>query len=194
MRSLSWRRNHILKYNGISRSSRGRSTVVSWEAGLLLNISKCKFFTTTVKYLGHINRLGRLEIDHTNTTSLGQAYPSTTRTQLPFCLGLIKDYRRFIPRMPTTAGTLHEVLKEDAPHNFVLSKYQLVSFRTLIDAVLSPEVLALPLPGLPYSVDTNASNYGLGCSFFQSYANGVRRPIGFWSRSLNYAERNYLLT
>ena len=65
------------------------------------------------------------------------------------------------------------------------------AFTQLIDAVLSPAVLALPVSGLPYSVDTDASNYRIGCALFQTHPGNQRKPIGFWSRSLTDAERNY---
>lgn len=96
--------------------------------------------------------------------------------------------------MLTTAGNLHELLKKYVPHHFLLSENQLASIRTLIDAVLTPEVLSLPVPGLTFSVDTAASDYGLECALFQSYANGERWLTGFCSRSHNDAKRNYLPT
>lgn len=161
------------------------------SAGITLKISKCKFFTKTVEYLGHIVKPGTLEIDQANAKSLREALPPTTRTQLRSFLGLVNVYRRFIPKFSTVAGPLNALLKKDAPLNFELDEDQLKAFRTLIDAVLSPEVLALPAKDLPYSVDTDASKYGIGCTLFQTHPDNERKPIGFWSRSLNDAEKNY---
>ena len=100
-------------------------------------------------------------------------------------------YRRFIDKFSTVAGPLNELLKKNAPDKFTLIDEQVQAFRTLIDAVISPRVLALPVSGLPYSVDTDASDYGIGCALFQTHTDGERKPIGFWSRSLTDAERNY---
>ncbi len=161
------------------------------SAGVTLKISKCHFFTTTVEYLGHIIKPGQLEIDQANTKSLREALPPSTRTQLRSFLGLVNVYRRFIPNFSTVAGPLNELLKKDAPTTFELVENQQQAFQTLIDAVLSPAVLALPQSGLPYSVDTDASAYGIGCALFQTHPDGTRKPIGFWSRSLTDAERNY---
>ena len=86
---------------------------------------------------------------------------------------------------------LNELLLKNAPLEFVLNDEQLASFRQLIDAVLSPRILALPVNGLPYSLDTDACDYGIGCTLFQTHPDGERKPIGFWSRSLNEAEKNY---
>ena len=106
-------------------------------------------------------------------------------------LGLVNVYRRFIERFSTKAGPLNELLKKNSPEKFVLNDEQQAVFRQLIDEVLSPKVLALPVPGLPYSVDTDASNYGIGCTVFQTHSTDERKPIGFWSRSLIPEERNY---
>ena len=64
------------------------------------------------------------------------------------------------------------------------------AFKALIAAVTSPPILALPKLGLPYSLDTDASNEQVGAALFQE-EDGERRPIGFWSRTLHAAERNY---
>lgn len=49
----------------------------------------------------------------------------------------------------------------------------------------------LSLPNLPYSFDCNASTYGIVCSLFHTHEDGGRKPVGFWSRSLDAAEQNY---
>ena len=45
--------------------------------------------------------------------------------------------------------------------------------------------------GLPYSVDTDASDHQVGAALFRTYPDGSRKPIGYWSRSLIPAEKNY---
>ena len=160
-------------------------------AGVTLKIKKCKFFTSTVEYLGHIIKPGQLEIDRTNTQSLREAEPPTNKSELRSFLGLANVYRRFIDKFAIIAEPLHELLKKNSPENFILNEEQTESFRTLIDKVISPPILALPVPGLQYSLDTDASAYGLGCTLFQTHSDGERKPIGFWSRSLDKAEKNY---
>ena len=49
-------------------------------AGITLKIKKCRFFSEEVEYLGHIIKPGHLEIDKTNTASLREAKPPTTKT------------------------------------------------------------------------------------------------------------------
>ena len=163
------------------------------EAGITLKISKCTFFSDKINYLGHVIRPGRLEVDQANTQSLRDARPPTTKTQLRSFLGLVNVYRRFIENFTKVAAPLNKLLKKGAPDKFELDEEQILAFRSLIDSVLSPTVLALPVPGLPYSIDTDACDYGVGCALFQTHPDVERKPIRFWSRTLDEAEQGYAI-
>lgn len=67
------------------------------EAGITLNLNKCRFFSYFVDYLGHIIKHGPLKIDQSHTESLKDAKQPTNRSVLRSFLGLCKVYRRFIP-------------------------------------------------------------------------------------------------
>ena len=56
--------------------------------------------------------------------------------------------------------------------------------------MLAPPVLALPNKDLPYSVDTDASDYQIDVALFQTHPDAQRKPIGFFSRKLAAAEGN----
>lgn len=165
------------------------------RAGVSLKIYKCDFFTQKVKYLGHIVRPGTIEIDHAKTKSLRELRPPETLTQLKFFLGFVNVYRRFIPNYTKMAQPLYELQKGlTGPGKQPLPPLQAEhfdAFHKLISAVLSPEILAIPHPGLKFSLDTDASDYQIGCVLFQTNEAGQRKPVGFWSRTLNPAERNY---
>jgi len=161
------------------------------DAGITLKINKCFFFQKQVEYLGHMVNPGRLEIDKTNVESLRQAEPPKNKTQLRSFLGLCNVYRRFIDDFTGLAHPLNKLLKKGTPDTFTLDAEQRDAFNALINRVCSPPVLALPRNGLPYSIDCDASDYGIGCALFQTHPNGERKPIGFWSRSLLPAEVNY---
>ena len=130
-------------------------------AGVTLKMKKCKFFTTTVEYLGHIIKPGKLEVDQANTESLRKAQPPTNRSELRSFLGFCNVYRRFIKDFTRLAGPINKLLKKNSPDQFILDEEQLKAFRALIDCVTHPPVLGLPISGLKYSVDTDASAYGM---------------------------------
>ena len=70
-----------------------------------------------------------------------------------------------------------------------LSPEAVESFNRLKGALTEAPILALPRSGLPYSLDTDACDYQVGVALMQLYPDGTRHPIGYWSRSLNNAEK-----
>jgi len=58
------------------------------EAGVTLKISKCRFFTRKVEYLGHFISPGSLEADTTNVKCLRDAVPPTTKSEVRSFLGM----------------------------------------------------------------------------------------------------------
>ena len=116
------------------------------DAGLTLKLPKCTFFTDTVKYLGHIIRPGRLEIDRARVAGLSEALPPRTKTELRSFLGVCNVYRRFVPKFAKVASPLSDMLKKGTPDPFSeLDSSQLTAFNTLIKSVTEAPVLALPV-------------------------------------------------
>ena len=162
------------------------------RAGVSLKLKKCRFFTSTVKYLGHIIKPGTLEIDKAAVASLQEARPPETQSEIRSFLGMCNVYRRFIPKFSDTAEPLNALLRGGHPTQIAKwGEKEERSFRTLLNAVCSPPVLVLPKKDFPYTVDTDASDYQVGCALFQTQPDGKRQPIGFWSRTLRGPERNY---
>ena len=162
------------------------------RAGVSLKLKKCSFFTDSVKYLGHIIRPGTLEVDKATTASLAKARPPTDQSEVRSFLGMCNVYRRFIPKYSDTAEPLNALLRAGQPKKIaVWTEKEETSFRTLLDHICNPPVLKLPKLDLPYTVDTDASAYQVGCTLFQTHPDGKRYPLGYWSRTLQKAERNY---
>ena len=65
------------------------------------------------------------------------------------------------------------------------------SFDTLKSALASPPLLSLLRADSPYSVDTDASSYQIGCALFQEHEDSVRHLMRFWPCSLTPPENSY---
>ena len=163
------------------------------EAGITLKLAKCRFFTHTVKYLGHVIPPGTLEVDEVATAALKKAKPPKTQTEPRSFLGLCNFYRRFVPNYLHVAAPLNAFLKKGQPARLPqdLGEEATNAFEELEKRIIAPPVLALPREGLQYEVDIDASDYHVGAALFQVHPSGERKPIGFWSRSLLFAEKNY---
>ena len=161
------------------------------DHGVTLNLDKCRWFSDSVNYLGHVIRPGTLEIDELATRALREMSVPTTQTELRSFLGMCNVYRRFVRNYTDIAAPLNARLRKGQPVQLEpFGEIEMEAFDTLKEAICSPPILALPKPGLPYSVDTDASELQVGAALFQTHEEG-RKPIGFWSRTLHQAERNY---
>ena len=162
------------------------------RAGVSLKLKKCSFFTKTVRYLGHVIKPGTLEIDSASTASLKNARAPETQSEIRSFLGMCNVYRRFIKDFSDVAEPLNALLRRGQPDRIASwGDKEEEAFRKLINCVCSPPVLRLPKRGLPFSVDTDASDYQVGSVLFQEDKEKKRHPVGFWSRTLQGAERNY---
>ncbi len=167
------------------------------RVGVTLKLANCSFFTDRIKHLEHIIiRPGTLEIEEAATRSLTGLRNPQSYTELRRLLGLCNVYRRFIKGFRIIASPLYSLLKgSPLPKEFPgFGPREERAYRTLIEKVTSPPVLALPRLVLKYSVDTDACDYQIGCALFQTDGDGERKPLGFWSRTLAPAEPNYSTT
>jgi transposase InsO family protein len=180
-----------------------------YGAGLSLKLKKCFFFKETVNYLGHVIQPGKLAVATKNTEALKHAKAPTTLTELRSFLGLCNVYRRFVPSFARIAAPLNALLRKgESRSEFAFTELQHEAFDSLREKLLHPPILALPRAAGQFVLDTDASQEQIGCCLFQQnpvdVEDGkdirptgkelVRRPIGYWSRSLTSAERNYSTT
>ena len=77
-------------------------------------------------------------------------------------------YRRFIRDFTRIAHPLNQKVRKDAPQEWrALSEAETEAFNTLRRALLTAPILALPREGYKYTLDTDASDYQLGCCLLQ---------------------------
>ncbi|CDF39905.1 unnamed protein product [Chondrus crispus] len=104
-------------------------------------------------------------------------------------------YRRFVKGFAKIAAPLNRKTGKNQPFEFeVLTDEEYEAFVELKKRLVSPPILALPRYGKKYTLDTDACAYQVGCALLQEQPDGDRLPIGYWSRALTDAERNYTTT
>ncbi|KAL7868508.1 hypothetical protein SRHO_G00098920 [Serrasalmus rhombeus] len=180
------------------------------EYGLKLSPEKCKFFQTSVRYLGHIVSRNGVETDPEKIEALKNWPNPKNLKELRSFLGFAGYYRRFIqdfskivkPLNDLTAGygpvrkkckvgnrdTLYYKPKEPFGSRWTESCKE--AFDTIINKLTSAPVLAYANPKLPYILHTDASTTGLGAALYQEQ-DGQIRAIAFASRGLSCSESRY---
>lgn len=164
------------------------------QANLTINLEKCKFFRSQLKYLGYVVDSGGLHTDPEKVSAILDFPTPTSRKEVKRFLGTASWYRRFIPSFSTIAGPLNRLTsnKKNSPP-FKWTPEADKAFLELKSRLVQTPVLACPNFDLPFQIHTDASNYGVGAMLAQTI-NDVEHPVAYMSRSLSGAERNYSVT
>lgn len=165
------------------------------EAGVSLTAAKCHLFTQEVEYLGHVVRPERISVNEKNTKAIRLAVYRETQTQLRSFLGMCNIYRRFAKDFAKWARPLNALVSSTLPKKLPPpTGVEQEAFDALKRLLMSPPVPALPRLGGRYIVDVDASYDRLDCVLLQEQTSGGFLPVGYFSRSLSRAEKNYGVT
>ena len=151
------------------------------KAGLKLKPSKCEFFKSSLKYLGHIFSKDGIATDPHKIEAI-QNWP-TPKTVTNY-------YRKFIKGYAKIARPLHELTSGEngkkKNHRVEWTNHCKESFDTL-------KAICSDCPVLAYADYTkpDASTTGLGAVLYQKQEGGKERVITYASCTLNKSERNY---
>lgn len=180
------------------------------EFGLKLSPGKCKFFQSSVKYLGHIVSEKGIETDPDKTAALKTWPKPNNLKELRTFLGFSGYYRRFVkdyskivkPLNELTAGypplrkrakTIVNPVKYYNPKDLFGDRWTpacQVAFNTIIEKLTTAPILGFANPKLPYILHTDASISGLGAALYQEQE-GQKRVVAFASRGLSKCESRY---
>jgi len=101
-------------------------------------------------------------------------------------------YRRFVKDYAQVARPLAAMTSSKRPDRWgTLSDEALRAFEELKRRLTEAPILALPRRQGIYTLDTDASAGQVGTVLLQEQPDQSTRLVGYWSRSLNAAERNY---
>lgn len=162
------------------------------NANLTLNIEKCQFCVTQVKYLGYVIGHGGIQTDPDKVDSVAQWPVPKTRKQVRGFLGLAGWYRRFIENFSSLTFPITETLSTKARFKWTSEANE--AFEEVKKRLTTAPVLANPDFKKKFYLHCDASDYGIGAVLVQFDENGEERPIAFMSKKLNTSQRNYSVT
>lgn len=192
------------------------------EHGIKLRPNKCEIFKRQVRYIGRLVSGEGIQIDPKDleaVIALKERKPCTVG-EVRTLLGFLSYYRTFIQDFSRLAKPLFELLQTSAEvreraitpqsnrgkgpakkgekgqlHSktritWTIEHQEVVC--KVVDMLTNPPILAYPDFDRPFVLHTDASNEGLGAVLYQHQGNKLR-VIGYGSRTLTPAERNYHL-
>lgn len=160
-------------------------------AGLKLHPGKCRLLQREVSFLGH-RVSGAGIMTEPDKVAAVRDWPTPTDVhRLRSFLGLASYYRRFVAGFSTVAAPMFNLLRKDTPYKW--GPDQDAAFHQLKQALCKDPVLVAPDPELPFILDTDASDTGLGAVLSQLTPEG-ERVVAYHSRTLDKPEKNYCVT
>ena len=173
------------------------------ERGLQLDIDKCEFFVSEVKYLGMYVGINGIRMDPEKVEAiLNWKTPESVKEVQSF-LGFANFYRRFIFEYSKKVRCLTELTKGEhytikggkkrtRYNDFIWSDKCQSAFEELKQAFVNAPILAHYDPTLETWVETDASDSVIAGVLSQMH-NGVLRPVAYFSQKLTPAECNYMI-
>ena len=136
-------------------------------------------------------------MDKASTQCLESLRPPSTIAELRNILGVCNVFRRFILRPTDIASALNGLLEGIPPEELPITGTQRSAFKIARSSEVwcddPPPLLSIAQNGFLCEIDTDAFEHQVGFTLFQ-YQEVERKPIGFWSRTLNPNENNYHMT
>lgn len=169
------------------------------ETGLKIKVEKCHFLQSEVRFLGHQVSAQGVSTDPDKISAVREWPVPSTLKELRSFLGFCSYYRRFIKGFSQVAGPLHDVVNVCLKEKSSVKVTQVYksswtsqcqnAFKQLKDKLTSAPTLGYADFTLPFVVETDASNLGLGAVLHQNQ-NGKQTVIAYASRRLRGAEKN----
>lgn len=159
------------------------------ETGLRVKQSKCLFMVPTVSFLGHRIDADGLHPLQDKVEAIEAAPTPTNVTELKSYLGLLTYYGKFLPNLATRLAPLYKLLQHDVPWEWTSEQEK--AFKESKKLLASSSLLVHYDTELPLTLACDASAYGIGAVLAHRMPDGSEKPIGYASRTLNKAEKNY---
>ncbi|KAF9748546.1 Retrovirus-related Pol polyprotein from transposon opus, partial [Nosema granulosis] len=158
------------------------------RSSLKINKEKPQFKLLEVEFLGHIISENKISSKIQKSQGLSDIKKPKDKKQLQEFLGLINYYRKFIKNCSTVGAPLYNLLKKKIEFKWCDKAEE--SFQTSKDILINKVSLSQPDFSLPFILETDASNHGLGAILSQKINNEIL-PIAFASRTLQNHEIKY---
>lgn len=159
------------------------------DANLTINIDKCEFFKTSLKYLGYVIDYKGIRTDPDKVAAMVNYPRPTTTTEIKRFIGMCSWYRRFISHFSSLVSPINDLLKgKKKKEGIEWTTEAEKSFIKIKEALVSAPILCSPDFTKPFVIQSDASDVGVGGVLTQNL-DGEEKVIAFASRSLTRAER-----
>jgi hypothetical protein len=158
------------------------------EVNVQLKASKCHFFQSEIKYLGHVVSRHGIATDPDKVKAIAELKSPKDASELRTFLSMCSYYRKFIHRFAELCGGLFELTHLGTP--FVWTDAEERAFCDIKQRLVNAPILAHPNFEHPFIVQTDASDHGLSAVLVQRF-DMQERVITYLSRTMQAAEKKW---
>ena len=151
---------------------------------IYLNPDKCVLGVNEIEYVGHVVNKDGISMSRQKISKVLNFPRPEKLKELRSFLGLVNYFRDHIARYATVVGPLYTILQQ------LTEKRQLVWTEEAQNAFIAIQNAIDECPTLffvdgqaPITLQTDASDYGIGGYLFQTASDGTHRPIRFISKA-----------
>lgn len=155
------------------------------SANLKVQPDKSEFLTKKVEFLGHIVTDKGLQPNPKKIAAIVNYPIPKTIKEIKSFLGLVGYYRRFIPNFAKIVYPINKCTRKGEKINIHDPRY-ISAFEHCKNLITNSPILQYPDFNKPFTLTTDASDIAIGSVLSQN-----AKPVAFYSRTLNSAERNY---
>ncbi|CAF1594710.1 unnamed protein product, partial [Didymodactylos carnosus] len=168
------------------------------QANFRLNVDKCEIAKPEIVFLGHRIQDGNLMPNPDNIRGLLDTKSPTTAKEAFRFVKAAEYYRKFIPHFSQIAGPLYKYApttaqqrdKRSQSSKIVLSLEEEAAFNELKRILTTDLVLRLPNNVLPFKLQTDASDEGIGAVLIQTSSLGDH-PVAYLSKKFSPTQKKW---
>ena len=159
------------------------------NSGVTLNLDKCQFSKTSVRFLGQVIDAQGIRPDPDKLEAIKNMRQQENVKEVRRFLGMINQMSKFAPHLSEISKPLRDLLS--LKYQWTWSDAQEEAFQRIKEDLVSSKVLVLYDHMKEIKVSADASSYGLGAVLEQRSTNGTWRPVAYTSRSMSDTEQRY---
>lgn len=163
------------------------------DYGLSINVSKCVFGKSEVKFLGHQITVDGIQPLPEKVKVIQDYNQPTTAAELKRFLAMINFYRRFIPHAVESQMILTSLIKGNKKNDqtpLIWDVVSIAAFQRCKEDLVNSTLLFHPEANASLFLFVDASDTAVGAALNQ-FVKRVMQPLGFYSKKFTKTKQRY---